>query len=88
MMDFDNTFNESLRNLGNNKLPGPDGLINELLQVLPDDLKHALHDLFVTMWISEETPSCLKNSNNNNNKRPLTPKSMPPAGDEHAKLKT
>ena len=25
---------------------------------------------------------------NNNNKRPLTPKSMPPAGDEHAKLKT
>ena len=22
---------------------------------------------------------------NNNNKRPLTPKSMPPAGDEHAK---
>ena len=25
-------------------------------------------------------------SNNNNNKRPLTPKSMPPAGDEHAKL--
>ena len=27
-------------------------------------------------------------SNNNNNKRPLTPKSMPPAGDEHAKLKT
>ena len=27
-------------------------------------------------------------SNNNNNKRPLTPKSRPPAGDEHAKLKT
>ena len=25
---------------------------------------------------------------NNNNKRPLTPKSMPPAGDEQAKLKT
>ena len=25
---------------------------------------------------------------NNNNKSPLTPKSMPPAGDEHAKLKT
>ena len=25
---------------------------------------------------------------NNKNKRPLTPKSMPPAGDEHAKLKT
>ena len=24
----------------------------------------------------------------NNNKRPLTPKSMPPASDEHAKLKT
>ena len=28
------------------------------------------------------------NEFNNNNKRPLTPKSMPPAGDEHAKLKT
>ena len=25
---------------------------------------------------------------NNNNKRPLTPKSMPPAGAEHAKFKT
>ena len=25
---------------------------------------------------------------NDNNKRPLTPKSMPPASDEHAKLKT
>ena len=24
----------------------------------------------------------------NNNKRPLTPKSMPPTGDEHVKLKT
>ena len=30
----------------------------------------------------------IMNDNNNNNKRPLTPKSMPPAGDEHAKLKT
>ena len=27
-------------------------------------------------------------SNNTNNKRPLTPKSMPPTGDELAKLKT
>ena len=27
-------------------------------------------------------------NNTTNNKRPLTPKSMPPAGDEHAKLKT
>ena len=26
--------------------------------------------------------------NNNDNKRPLTPKSMPPAGDEHTKLET
>ena len=26
--------------------------------------------------------------NNTNDKRPLSPKSMPPAGDEHAKLKT
>ena len=26
------------------------------------------------------------NVSNSNNKRPLTPKSMPPAGDEHAKL--
>ena len=26
--------------------------------------------------------------NTSNNKRPLTPKCMPPTGDEHAKLKT
>ena len=28
----------------------------------------------------------LNNNNKKKNKRPLTPKSMPPAGDEHAKL--
>ena len=26
-------------------------------------------------------------NNNNNNKRPLAPKSMPPTGDKHAKLR-
>ena len=34
------------------------------------------------MILSMSTVSAL--INNNNNKRPLTPKSMPPAGDEHA----
>ena len=34
------------------------------------------------------TPAGELELNNYNNKRPLTPKSMPPAGDEHAKLKT
>ena len=29
-----------------------------------------------------------RQNNKNNNKRPLTPKSMSPTGDEHAKLKT
>ena len=29
-----------------------------------------------------------QHNSNNNNKRPLTPKSMPPAGDEHTKIKT
>ena len=62
MMDYDNIFNECLRNLGKNKLPGPDGIINELLQVIPDDLKHALHNLYIIMWIAEETPACMKNS--------------------------
>ena len=28
-----------------------------------------------------------KNKNNNNNNKPLTPKSMPPTGDEHANSK-
>ena len=32
-------------------------------------------------------PGNLVLQNNNNNKRPLTPKSMPPTGDKHAKLK-
>ena len=62
MMDYDNIFNECLRNLGKNKLPGPDGITNELLQVIPDDLKHALHNLYIIMWIVEETPACMKNS--------------------------
>ena len=39
--------------------------------------------------IDATAASCLLCTyNNKNNKRPLTPESMPPTGDEHAELKT
>ena len=37
-------------------------------------------------WGDSFTPSSLHAPNDN--KRPLTPKSMPPTGDEHTKLKS
>ena len=51
----------------------PTEVLNKILQsdsLLPHELNSKVADT----------------TNNNNNKRPLTPKSMPPAGDEHAKL--
>ena len=43
----------------------------------------------MTIVSTRSTPQKAPNMfNDNKKKRPLTPKSMPPAGDEHAKLKT
>lgn len=56
-------LNESLRHLSRGKRGGPDGIPNELLQILPEDALHALHSLFILMWITGKTPTLWKESN-------------------------
>ena len=46
----------------NNKAAGPDGIPNEILKFLPDTMQHALHNMFVTMWITGNTPLDWKRS--------------------------
>ena len=52
-----------------------------------EDEESSVIDLYEREILSKTMDYKVYN-NNNINKRPLTPKSMPPAGDEHAKLKT
>ena len=63
-------------------------LIFRLWNTLKTNTKAMAHDIWkdnIKLMLNgcHDCWSC-----NNNNKRPLTSKSMPPAGDEHAKLKT
>ena len=55
-----------------------------------NDSENNIKDLLnIDEWMNEGIHLDLDTwINNNINKRPLTPKSMPSAGDEHAKLKT
>ena len=58
---------------------------------MPENMPEIPQVLCRPPWEILEHPAgrgMIFNFYNNNNKRPLTPKSMPPAGDEHAKLKT
>ena len=42
--------NVLIRTLSNNKSPGPDGIVNELLRMLPTDIHETIHMLFIIMW--------------------------------------
>lgn len=55
-------LDERICKLGRSKSAGPDGIPNELLQILPEDMKQAIHDLFVLMWITGKTPDTWKQS--------------------------
>ena len=55
-------FKERLRALGNNKAPGWDAVPNELLKYMPENVLVAIHQLFITMWITGETPAAWKRS--------------------------
>jgi hypothetical protein len=50
-------FQKCIQHLARNKTPGPDGLPNELLKSLPDNLKSTIHDLMKVMWVKAHTPS-------------------------------
>ena len=55
-------FSARVRGLSNNKQPGPDGIPNELIKHLPDELHQAIHKLFVLMWMTGTTPQSWKES--------------------------
>ena len=55
-------FNECMNSLKHNKSPGPDGVENEILQMLPCSLQQCLHKLFIIMWTTGVTPTSWKTS--------------------------
>lgn len=56
------TFRECMKSLAHNKAPGPDGVINEVLQALPMEGKRCMHGLIQIMWATGLTPNSWKNS--------------------------
>lgn len=55
-------FNDCIRSLKHGKTPGPDGVVNELLQVLPQAGKSAIHNVMKLMWATGLTPETWKES--------------------------
>jgi hypothetical protein len=43
-------FNKCNKTLSNNKSPGPDAIVNELLRMLPTEIQETIHMLFIIMW--------------------------------------
>jgi len=43
-------FNKCNKTLSNNKSPGPDAIVNELLRMLPAEIQETIHMLFIIMW--------------------------------------
>ena len=55
-------FQACLRTLSRGKAPGPDGVTNEMLLLLPEAAHDALHAFFQIMWATACTPSSWKHS--------------------------
>lgn len=55
-------FSAQVKRLSNNKQPGQDGVQNELLTHLPDEVHRAIHRLFILMWATGTTPRSWKQS--------------------------
>jgi hypothetical protein len=51
------------KRLGNGKAPGPDDVVNEVIKMLPPQVKQLIHKLFVIMWATGCTPDRWKHSN-------------------------
>ncbi len=56
-------FHECISALGKNKCPGPDGIVNELLTLLPPEMRSTIRMLFIVMWATGCTPQVWKTSN-------------------------
>ena len=55
-------FSECVRTLSNGKTPGPDGMINEIIKLLPAAALECIHSLFIIMWATGITPNSWKES--------------------------
>jgi hypothetical protein len=55
-------FFECLKSLSSGKAPGPDKIGNELLKILPVQVKKLIHMLFTLMWVTGITPDAWKHS--------------------------
>ena len=53
-------FQHCLQHLPHSKAPGPDLVINEVLQAMPDSFHDTLFYLFQIMWAAATTPDCWK----------------------------
>jgi hypothetical protein len=62
-IDDELAFHTCLKTLAQGKATGPDGVANKLLQLLPDEGKKALHNLFRILWATGITPTSWKVSN-------------------------
>jgi ribonuclease HI len=55
-------FFECLKSLSSGKAPGPDKIGNELLKMLPVQMKKLIHMMFILMWVTGITPDAWKHS--------------------------
>ncbi|KAJ9520002.1 hypothetical protein QJQ45_014732, partial [Haematococcus lacustris] len=55
-------FQECLSRLSGGKAPGPDGIENEIMKMLPWEMRDTIHQLFITMWATGCTPTTWKTS--------------------------
>ncbi|KAJ9521498.1 hypothetical protein QJQ45_008788 [Haematococcus lacustris] len=50
-------FQECLSRLSGGKAPGPDGIENEIIKMLPWEMGDTIHQLFIIMWATGCTPT-------------------------------
>ena len=55
-------FTACLKTLAHGKAPGPDGVTNEMLQLLPPQGHNLLHSFIQLMWATKHTPTPWKHS--------------------------
>ncbi|KAJ9527712.1 hypothetical protein QJQ45_000306 [Haematococcus lacustris] len=56
------SFQECLSRLAGGKAPGPDGIENEIIKMLPWEMRDTIHQLFIIMWATGCTPTTWKTS--------------------------
>ncbi|KAJ9528538.1 hypothetical protein QJQ45_020485, partial [Haematococcus lacustris] len=55
-------FQECISRLAGGKAPGPDGIENEIIKMLPWEMRDTIHQLFIIMWATGCTPTTWKTS--------------------------